>query len=130
MAPHKYYMHVIQPKRPLCKYCGVSPAKSRGKSKLGYKIWHTMCSSCSRKLYNDDYKHLNNKKNICEECNFKAIDACQLDLIYIDGDINNKDISNLKTLCANCSRLLSKNKSENRSILDITIDNDIDISNL
>jgi hypothetical protein len=123
-------MHILQPKRPLCKLCGVTPCKSRGKSKLGYKIWHTMCSSCSRKRYNNSYKHLSAKKSICEECNFVAKDPCQLDLIYLDNNTHNVSEDNLKTLCANCKRLYNKKMNESKSIMDITIDNDIDLKNL
>lgn len=123
-------MHLLQPKRPLCKKCNISPCKSRGKSKLGYTIWHSYCSSCSRKLYNKNYNHLNYKKPKCEECDFVASDPCQLDLIYLDNNTHNKSVDNLKTLCANCHRLYNKRIDEQKTIMDITIDNDIDLNNL
>jgi uncharacterized Zn finger protein len=44
-------------------------------------------------------------------------------LIYKDENKNNKDVSNLLTLCANCSRVHRKNiKAEKKSILNVTVD--------
>jgi len=48
------------------------------------------------------------KKPCCEECDFIAIDPCQLDVHHIDKNRKNNDPMNLKTLCANCHRLLHK----------------------
>ena len=45
------------------------------------------------------------KKAICEECGFIPIHSCQLDVDHMDGNHNNNDEFNLKTLCANCHRL-------------------------
>lgn len=79
-------------------------------------------------LYNKKFGYLVNKKNYCEDCNFVAIDKCQLDVIYLDNNNKNKSKDNIKTLCANCSRLYHKNnKEKTKSILDITIDCDATI---
>lgn len=44
----------------------------------------------------------------CANCEFIAVDRCQLDVDHIDGNHNNNDPSNLQTLCANCHRLKTK----------------------
>ena len=53
-------------------------------------------------FYNTNYGYLIHKKNKCENCNFVPEDKCQLDVIYKDGNKNNKNKSNIKTYCANC----------------------------
>lgn len=113
-----------QKSRPRCKNCKIALVKPNGKSKHGFQLWHKYCTDCAKALYSEKYKHLINKNTVCAECNFEAIDRCQLDLVYIDGDKSNKSIDNLVTLCANCSRLYSKKlKSDKKSILNITVDN-------
>ena len=75
--------------------------------------------------YDDKFGFLLNKKNKCEKCGFIAEDTCQLDIIYKDGNIKNKEKSNMRTLCANCNRLYQKKfKEKKKSILDITVDTD------
>ena len=47
-----------------------------------------------------------NKKDYCEKCGFKADHTVQLDVYHQDGDRKNNNWKNLKTVCANCHRLL------------------------
>lgn len=117
-----------QQNRPFCKHCKVSLAKPNGISKHGFKKWHKYCSSCAKTAYNPKFGYLLHKKNKCERCNFVPVDKCQLDIIYKDGNKKNKDESNMKTYCSNCSRLYRKElKEKQKSILDITIDSDVRI---
>ena len=110
-----------QPYRKFCSNCELQLVKPNGKSKHGFTKWHKYCSSCAKKLYGKN-SHNITKNKICDVCGFKAMDKCQLDLIYLDGNDKNKDNSNVKTLCANCNRIYQKNKT---NILDITVDTDI-----
>lgn len=117
-----------QPNRPFCQNCKISLSKSNGISKHGFKKWHKYCSSCARLAYDVNYGFTNHKKNKCEKCGFLPEDKCQLDIIYKDGNKKNKEKSNIKTYCANCSRLYRKKlKEKQKSILDITIDSDVRI---
>lgn len=50
------------------------------------------------------------KKSVCDKCGFKGADLEQFDVYHADGDINNCNYSNLKTVCANCQRILHKFK--------------------
>ena len=112
-----------QPSRPLCEHCKVTLAKSNGVSKHGFTKWHKYCVDCSKAAYNTKHGYLLHKKNKCERCGFVPEDKCQLDVVYKDGDRKNKDKSNLKTLCANCSRIIQKKRKERKkSLLDITVD--------
>lgn len=118
-----------QKSRPVCKNCGIIPAKFNGTSKLGYKKWHKYCVDCSKTLYSEKHKHLQHKQLKCEFCGFKAEDKCQLDVVFKDGNKKNKKESNLKTLCANCSRLYKKRlKKGRKSVMNMTVDADIRIS--
>jgi hypothetical protein len=113
-----------QKSRPLCKQCNLSLAKQNGKSKYGFQLWHKYCVDCAKALYSEKHKHLINKTTQCELCSFQAIEHCQLDLVYKDGNKNNKEKENLITLCANCSRVHRKQlRTEKKSILNITVDN-------
>jgi hypothetical protein len=117
-----------QHNRLLCVYCNASPAKPNGLSKNGFQKWHKYCVSCAKIAYDAKFKHLQNKKSTCDECAFVPKDACQLDLVFIDGDKTNKEISNLTTLCANCSRLhMKKIKNQKKSVLNVTVDSDVRI---
>jgi hypothetical protein len=124
----KYFMLVRQPTRPLCEHCNVSLAKPNGVSKHGFTKWHKYCVDCAKGAYNSKYGYLLHKKDKCEKCNFVPEDNCQLDLVYKDGDMKNKSVKNMLTLCANCNRVYQKKlKEKNKSILDITVDADVTI---
>ena len=113
-----------QKSRPLCKQCNLSLAKQNGKSKYGFQLWHKYCVDCAKAMYSEKHKHLINKTTQCQQCSFQAIEQCQLDLVYKDGNKNNKEKENLITLCANCSRIYRKQqRSDKKSILNITVDN-------
>lgn len=121
-------MLTTQPNRPFCMNCKTSLAKPNGKSVAGFQKWHKYCVDCSKAVYNPNFGYLVEKKKYCEQCKFVAKDTCQLDVIYIDGNKKNKTKSNIKTLCANCTRLHKKMlKRSKKSILDITVDADATI---
>lgn len=116
-------MLLTQPNRTLCQYCNLQLSKPNGVSKHGFTKWHKYCASCAKNLYEAKHSHRMNKRKTCERCGFIAIDKCQLDLIYVDSNSKNKDVSNIKTYCANCSRIYKKYNK--KSILDITVDTDM-----
>lgn len=117
-----------QPPRPVCQHCKFALAKKNGKSKLGFQLWHKYCIDCSKILYSERFKHLAVKASQCEECGFVPQDMVQLDVVYIDGDAQNKNPNNLKTMCANCSRVHNKKcKNRKKSILNVTVDTDTTI---
>ena len=99
--------------RPICIQCNLNPCKNNGISKKGFIKYKKYCSSCERKVYNLRISKKNtrrlgyalHKKDKCENCNFIPIHPCQLDVDHIDGNKENNNLSNLRTLCANCHRL-------------------------
>lgn len=97
--------------------------KPNGKSKHGFQKWHKYCSTCAKAAYNEKFGFLLYKEDVCGSCGFVPEDKCQLDIVYVDGNKKNKEKSNIKTICANCSRLHQK-KIKEKSLLDITVDTD------
>ena len=62
---------------------------------------------------------------VCEECGFVPKDKVQLDLVFRDGNKNNKSKNNLLTLCANCARIHNKKmRTGRKSIYNATVDGD------
>jgi|TARA_R110000822_G_scaffold781_1_gene3514 RNase P subunit RPR2 len=118
-----------QPARPICKKCNFTLVKPNGTSKHGFQKWHKYCVDCAKALYNKDFNYLQHKGMHCEKCGFIPQDAIQLDLVYKDGIISNKNSNNLITMCANCSRIHRKKiKSIKKSILStLSVDSDVRI---
>lgn len=98
--------------RDLCKKCQRKPVAVNYK-KEGRVFYRSVCDHCARNYKTErpvwsrtGYK----KKTTCDRCGFKGDDQCQFDIYYADGDINNSRYDNLKTVCANCQRILHKLK--------------------
>ena len=97
--------------RPLCK-CGYRPAAVNYKK--GNKIYYrTSCEICLHKgkkkygipkWYQSGYR----QKNTCEKCGYTSMHKEQFNVYHLDGDMNNCLSTNLKTICANCQRVLQK----------------------
>ena len=100
--------------RPLCVECKSKPRAYAYKK--GNKIyWRRLCDTCNRKktkkkvggvtaLQRSGYR----RKSKCELCGFKARNQLQLDVLFVDGNLRNTNNTNLKTVCANCRTVLSK----------------------
>ena len=99
---------------------GICVCCSKNLQRKTYKgTFKPICRSCDNRRYfkNHPIKKVNKiwlsykkyKKKVCELCGFIAIDKCQLDVHHVDGNHHNNDPNNLKTLCANCHRLIHKN---------------------
>lgn len=96
--------------RPLC-ICGFRPAAINYK-KNGRTYYRRKCEVCLLggvskgipKWYRAGYRI----KTQCDKCNFTSRHIEQFNVYYIDGDMNNTGRNNLKTVCANCQRILGK----------------------
>ena len=99
--------------RPICKKCRRKPSaiNYRKDNKIYYR---SMCESCAR--YRGEgprgtprwMKHGYEKKSQCEKCGYESTHCEQFDVYHIDGNLENCRHSNLKTVCANCQRILQK----------------------
>ena len=101
----EYYSKQVQENlNSICEYCG-EPFHSPPS---------TIRRFCSRECWklgiksNGPVFYRTFKKEVCERCNFVPEDKCQLDVHHEDGDKKNNEEDNLKTLCANCHRLVHR----------------------
>jgi len=93
--------------RKICEICGKKPVAVNYKMH-GKVYYRSKCDTCCRKKrrlpapipswHKTGYK----KKPHCEKCGFKAKYREQLFVYYVDGNLNNNNHLNLKTVCANC----------------------------
>jgi hypothetical protein len=98
--------------RSLCKTCGERPV-AVNYYKNGKPYYRSKCDHCARgstvgitKWQLAGYK----KKDTCDRCNYTGKYPEQFNVYYVDGDPSNCKYSNLKTVCANCQRILHKLK--------------------
>lgn len=96
--------------RKLCKKCGERPA-AINYYKEGRPYYRSQCDHCvkdrkqTRPLWAlFGYK----KKSTCEKCSYTSKHSEQFNVFYVDGNLQNNRYNNLKTVCANCQRILQK----------------------
>ena len=96
--------------RPLCKKCNEKPcAVNYHKDKKTF--YRSMCDGCTRGTSPSKplwYRLGYRKKDKCEKCGYSSKHSEQFNVFHIDGDLNNCRPTNLKTVCANCQRVLHK----------------------
>jgi len=96
--------------RPLCKKCNSRPcAVNYHKGSRVY--YRSQCEQCARGRslgiplwYRLGYR----QKDTCDKCGHKSHYPEQFNVYHIDGNLNNCRNSNLKTVCANCQRIMQK----------------------
>ena len=101
--------------RPLCPVCNERPvAINCVKNEKTY--YRKVCDSCSRKGKKlkpqapQWFKRGYRKKPQCDQCGFKFKFPDQSLVYHVDGNLNNTDLNNLKTVCLNCRVELSKSR--------------------
>ena len=96
--------------RPLC-VCRQRPAAINYK-KNGKTFYRRRCEICLKKGLRHGipkWKQAGySKKDLCEECGYTSNHTEQFNVFHIDGDLNNSSHINLKTICANCQRIIQK----------------------
>ena len=93
--------------RPLCPDC-----KQRFKAIAYHKYdriyYRSKCSQCLKKAKKQRIPKMRwqlggyKKKSTCDCCGFKSRYAAQSLVLHVDGNLNNSDLRNLKTVCLNC----------------------------
>ena len=112
--------------RPLCKACNKRHA-AVNYIKNGVKHYRSKCDDCGAKKKKQRPRTPNweksgyKKKAICDNCGFKSLYATQMIVYYIDGDLENNQKTNLRTICLNCTEVIKK-KEVNWKRGDLTID--------
>ena len=96
--------------RPLCKACKQRPC-AVNYHKANKVFYRSQCEQCVRyrgkqmgvpKWQQGGYV----QKNECDKCSYKSKHMNQFNVYHVDGNLNNCRYSNLKTVCANCQRVL------------------------
>lgn len=94
--------------RNLCKNCLKRPvAINYYKNNRVY--YRSKCDHCNskRKEGNPRWRIAGyKKKNACDKCGYSSKYSEQFNIFYVDGNPSNCKFTNLKTVCANCQRIL------------------------
>ena len=93
--------------RPVCPACNQRP-RAINQHRGDKTYYRSRCEACIRKnkrlpkqeprWETAGYK----KKTVCDRCGFRSKFAAQLLVFHTDGNLNNTDIRNLRTICLNC----------------------------
>lgn len=99
--------------RPICQACDQRPC-AVNYIREGITHYRTRCETCQRKSRgikkrlarweSAGYK----KKMQCDRCGFKARYSAQILVYHVDGDLNNVNLKNLKSICKNCVEAVSR----------------------
>jgi hypothetical protein len=99
--------------RPICNtcnknYCAVNYLRE------GVTHYRSMCDECGRKKNKlkprkatwakNGYK----KKATCDLCGFSSLFTTQITVFHIDGDLENSQLTNLRSICLNCVEVVKK----------------------
>lgn len=102
-----------QKKRGICCACQQRHV-AVNYTKDGITHYRTKCDACLKKRKNPKpieprWKSTGYKKKMqCDRCGFKAKHAAQIMVYHVDGNLNNTNVKNLKSVCRNCEVELSK----------------------
>jgi len=93
--------------RPLCS-CGRGPV-AVNYYKEGKPYYRSQCGACSRGVNLPRWQTAGYRiKSVCDKCGFKSPHKEVFAVFHVDSDLNNCRHTNLKTVCANCQRVLHK----------------------
>ena len=93
--------------RPLC-LCGLRPV-AVNYYKNGKPYYRSQCGACNRGVKLPRWATSGYAmKNSCDKCGFKSPHTEVFTVFHVDGNLNNCRHVNLKTVCANCARVLHK----------------------
>jgi hypothetical protein len=98
--------------RNLCKVCQERPV-AINYYKEDRVFYRSKCDHCAKNRTNGTpmwQKAGYKKKATCDKCGFSSKYLEQFNVYYADGNPSNCKYTNLKTVCANCQRILYKFK--------------------
>lgn len=113
MPFERFVVKYSMQKRPLCQACGKKPSAINYKH--GSRVYYrSRCDSCIRKKRGIPAPKPNwlksgyRKKLQCEKCGFKSRYSEHFFVYHVDGNLNNTNHMNLRTVCANCQIEIAK----------------------
>jgi len=93
--------------RPLCT-CGRAPV-AINYYKDGKAFYRSQCGLCARGVKQPRWATAGYKMlDKCDKCGFRTPHREVFTVFHVDGNLDNCRHSNLKTVCANCARVLHK----------------------
>jgi hypothetical protein len=96
--------------RKLCKICGKRPVAINYR-KEGVIHYRSKCDHCARGLGDGVARWTRagyTLKTKCDKCGFGSKHKEQFNVYHVDGNLNNCRLANLKSVCANCQRILQE----------------------
>lgn len=112
--------------RPICKVCNKN-SRAPAYYRNGKRYYRSKCSTCISKKRNikipepkwklKGYK----KKTTCDLCGFKSLYSSQIVVFHIDGNLNNCELINLRSICLCCIEVV-KRKHFTWRLSDIEVD--------
>lgn len=112
--------------RPICKLCNKNHSAVNYK-RAGVTHYRSMCDDCGKKKPKNKTKvpawtkSGYKKKATCDLCGFKSSYSTQLTVFHIDGNLENNEFTNLRTICLNCIEVV-KRKEVTWRRGDLTVD--------
>ena len=99
--------------RPICKTCNKNH-RAVNYVRAGVTHYRSICDECGRKKekkkprkpswQKGGYK----KKATCDLCGFKSLFSSQITVFHVDGDLENIQLANLRSICLNCVEVVKK----------------------
>ena len=112
--------------RPICKTCNKNPC-AVNYNRNGVTHYRSICDECGRKKaklkprkplwQKGRYK----KKAKCDLCGFISTYPSQITVFHIDGNLENIELINLRSICLNCVEVV-KRKEINWKRGDLSVD--------
>ncbi len=102
--------------RPICPACNRNPVaiNYRKGNRTHYRSRCQSCINKNRKIRPPVPRwHIAGyvKKLVCDICKFRARYPAQMQVYHRDGNLNNCELNNLRTVCLNCGITLQKQDS-------------------
>lgn len=99
--------------RPFCQSCNKNYA-ANNYIKEGVRHYRSRCEYCIKR--NKNIKQASprwkqagyKKKTTCDTCGFRGVYASQIVVYHIDGNLNNCDLINLRSICLCCVELVKR----------------------
>lgn len=99
--------------RPICKLCNKN-FRAINYIREGITHYRSICDECGRlkkkkkpqkpMWQKSGYK----KKTACDICGFKSLYSTQTLVFHVDGNLENIELTNLRTICLNCVEIVKR----------------------
>jgi hypothetical protein len=99
--------------RPICSTCNKNLC-AINYIRNGFTHYRKLCDECGRKKTKKKPRTPNwqrsgyKKKSNCDLCGFKSVYTSQTTVYHIDGNLENIEFINLRTICLNCVEIVKK----------------------